>query len=285
MTAESSSPGSSGADPRPLSGARKKALRDAGSRAGRERRGVYLLEGPKAIEDALGRGVEIGWIVASDRGAPDVERWAEAGLLPPSLELYRATPDEMAELSDTVTPQGVLAVGEIPSRHLDDLPDLPEDLGRVVLLVDGVQDPGNLGTLLRTLAAAGGRLAICVKGTVDPYNPKALRGAAGATFGLAIAYGVERGAAVEWCAARGIAIVSLEAGGPNLFGASLPEPPLELAVGGEGAGLSIEILDRSAVMVGLPMESGVESLSAAVAGSIALYALAHDLAPGKGRRS
>lgn len=208
-------------------------------------------------------------------------RWRGSGLLPPDAELYRASLDEMADLSDTVTPQGVLAVGEIPSTGFD---DLPEDLGRIVLLVDGIQDPGNLGTLLRTLAAAGGRVAICAKGTVDPYNPKALRAAAGTTFALSVVYGVERRRAVEWCAGRGVPIVALEARGPDLFDAPLPDPPVAVAVGGEAVGLSIEILDRSALMVGLPMEAGVESLSAAVAGSIALYAVAHDLSPGKGKR-
>lgn len=237
---------------------------------------MYLLEGPRAIEDALGRGAGIRWVVASEPGEADLARWVEAGLVPPGVELYRADPDEMAELSDTVTPQGVMAVGEIPPSGLE---DLPRDLGRIVLLVDGIQDPGNLGTLLRTLAAAGGRAAICVMGTVDPYNPKALRGAAGATFALSVAYGVERGDAVEWCAGRGVPIVALEARGPSLFRAPLPAAPLAVAVGGETVGLSLEILDRSALMVGLPMEAGVESLSAPVAGSIALYALAHDLAP------
>lgn len=221
----------------------------------------------------------IRWIVVSERGEEDVARWSRSGLVPPGVPLYRTNSEEVSDLADTVTPQGVIAVGEIPPRGLD---DLPEDLGRIVLLVDGVQDPGNLGTLLRTLAAAGGRTAICVKGTVDPYNPKALRGAAGATFALSLAYGVERGAAIEWCAGRGVPIVALEAGGPDLFRAPLPDPPLALAVGGEAVGLSLEVLDRSAVMVGLPMETGVESLSAAVAGSIALYALAWDLAPREG---
>lgn len=279
MAPESSSPPSSAPGLRPLPRARRKALRDAGSRAGRERRGAYLLEGPKAIEDALARGAGIRWGVASERGAPDVARWVESGLVPAGVEFYGASPDEVDELADTVTPQGVIAVGEIPPHGLG---ALPEELGRVVLLVDGVRDPGNLGTLLRTLAAVGGRAAICVRGTVDPYNPKALRGAAGATFALSVAYGVDRRDAVEWCADHGAPIVALEPDGPDLFHAPLPGPPLALAVGGEAVGLSIEILDRSAVMVGLPMEAGVESLSAAVAGSIALYAIAHDLTPRRG---
>ncbi|MBW3660405.1 MAG: RNA methyltransferase [Gemmatimonadetes bacterium] len=281
MRPESSSPPNSAIELRPLPARRRKALRDLGTRAGRERRGLYLLEGPKAIEDALARGAAIRWLAGSPEGEPALARWARTGLLPPGTELYRASPAEIEDFADTVTPQGVLAVGEIPPAGLD---ALSADLGRVVLLVDGIQDPGNLGTLIRTLAAVGGRAAICVKGTVDPFNPKALRGAAGATFAISVAFGLERPATVEWCANRGVRIVALEAGAPNLFRAHAPAAPLALAVGGESSGLSTEILDRSAAVVGLPMEAGVESLSAAVAGSIALYALAHDLASRGGER-
>lgn len=280
MVDESSSSTGSAPPPPSLPKGRRRVLRDLATRTGRERKGLYLLEGPRAIEDALARGAEIRWIVASDEGAGDVERWAAAGLLPEGVERYRATPEGVAELADTVTPQGVLAAGAIPPAGLA---ALPEDVGRILLLVDGVQDPGNLGTLLRTLAAAGGRAAICVKGTVDPYNPKALRGAAGATFALRVAYGVERGEAVEWCAARSIPIVALEADAPSLFAAGPPEPPVALAVGGEAAGLGVGLLDRAARVVGLPMEAGVESLSAAVAGSIAMYALALGLTSTEGR--
>lgn len=274
----------------PLSKARRSAIADLATRAGRERQGLFLLEGPRAIEDALSRRTKLSWLVADPSGEEAVGRWIAAGLLPESVALYRADSSELAALADTTTPQGVLAVGELPAEGLGALPET-EDLrsgsptGAPILLVDGVQDPGNLGTLLRTLVAVGGNAAICCKGTVDPFNPKALRGSAGAALELAVARGVERGAAVGWCAERGVAIVALVAGGSDLFagrapGGSLPAGPLALAVGGEAAGLSPEIRGAAAVTVGIPMEPGVESLSAAVAGSVALYALAHDLVRG-----
>jgi TrmH family RNA methyltransferase len=266
----------------PLSKARRSTIADLTTRAGRERHGLYLLEGPRAIEDALARGAKLTWLVADGVGEREVERWLAAGLVPEASALYRAAEGELARLADTTTPQGVLAVGELPAEGLEALPEVG---GEVVLLVDGVQDPGNLGTLLRTLAAVGGAAAICCKGTVDPFNPKALRGSAGTTLWLAVARGVERRAAADWCAERGMAIVALAAGGVDLFGGRspagpLPAGPLALAVGGEAAGLSPEILAAAAVVAGIPMDPGVESLSAAVAGSIALYALAHDLVHG-----
>ena len=284
----------------PLSKARRSLIADLRTRAGRERHRLFLLEGPRAIADALARGAKLTWLVADESGEREVERWLAVGLVPEATALYRAAEGDVAQLADTTTPQGILAVGELPAEGLGALPELAAEpvaaepgaaAGRrdVVLLVDGVQDPGNLGTLLRTLAAVGGSAAICCKGTVDPFNPKALRGSAGAALSLPVARGVERRAAADWCAERGVAIVALAAGGVDLFGRRSGGPlaagplaagPLALAVGGEAAGLSPEILGAAALVAGIPMEPGVESLSAAVAGSIALYALAHDLVHG-----
>ena len=262
----------------PLSKARRSLIADLATRAGRERHGRFLLEGPRAIADALARGARLSCLVADPTGEEEVGRWLAAGLVPESTALYRAETAEVERLADTETPQGILAVGELPPEGLGALPEP----GSLILLVDGIQDPGNLGTLLRTLAAVGGKAAICCKGTVDPFNPKALRGSAGAALSLAVARGVEREAAASWCAERGVAIIALAAGGSDLFGGGLPAGglpagPLALAVGGEAAGLSPEIERAAALVVGIPMEATVESLSAAVAGSVALYALAFHL--------
>ena len=268
---------SSGRTFEPLSKAKRSLVADIGSRAGREKHGLFLLEGPRSIEDALGRDVALAFLVVDPSAEDEVRRWLADGRLPESVDLYRAGKGDVERLADTATPQGILAVGRLPATGLA---ELPADPGRITLLADGVQNPGNLGTLLRTLAAVGGRAAICSTGTVDPFNPKTLRGSAGAALSLAIARGVEREAATGWCGERGIAIVALAAGGVDLFAARPPAGPLALAVGNEAAGLSPEIERAAKLVVGIPMEPGVESLSAAVAGSVALYALAHDLVRG-----
>ena len=255
---------------RPLSRTRRKAFADLGSRSGRERRGLFALEGPHAIEDALERGHAFEALVVSEEGTERVREWAEAQIIEADLPVYLADGGELAAIADTETPQGVVAIGRLPDRGLDALPASP---GRLVLLADGLQDPGNLGTLLRTLAAVGGRAAICCKGTVDPFNPKALRASAGVSLGLSLATGIERGAALGWCRERGLPVVALETGAPDLFAAERPEPPLALAVGHETAGLSEALAAAAARRVGLPVEAAVDSLSAAVAGSVAMYVL------------
>jgi RNA methyltransferase, TrmH family len=259
---------------RPLSRAKRKIFADLGTRNGRERRGFFRLEGPRAIEDAMARGARFRCVVVSAEGEPLAARWIDGGLLDAEVEMYRVSENELAAIADTATPQGVVAIGPLPSLAPD---ALPADLGRLMLLVDGVRDPGNLGTLFRTLAAVGGRTALLCRGTVDAYNPKALRGAAGATFDLAIAAGLERGEAVDLLANRGARVIALAAGAPSLFEAALPDTPLALAVGNEATGLDAEIEDHAALTVGLPMAPHIDSLSAAVAGSIALYTLAHRL--------
>lgn len=258
----------------PVPRARLRLLARLGARSGREREGLYLLEGRRAIEDALERGDRLRFVVAAPEAEPVVKGWAAAGRLTPATEAFAAPPAELGRIADTRTPQGLVAVGEIPDLSLL---ALPVDPGRVLLLVDGIQDPGNLGTLLRTLAAVGGRAAILCRGTVDPYNPKALRGAAGLTPTLGVAAHVPVDQAAEWCAARGIPIVLLEAGSPDLFRVPLPDGALALAVGGEGGGASAGLRRRADVRVGLPMRGGIDSLSVAVAGSVALYAVATGL--------
>jgi TrmH family RNA methyltransferase len=250
--------------------ARLKTLARLGTRTGRERERLYLLEGRRAIEDALGRGERLRFVVAIPDAEPIVRDWIARGRLPEGTEPFVATDAELERVTDTRTPQGLVAVGEVPDLSLAALPDDP---GRILLIVDGVQNPGNLGTLLRTLAAVGGRSAILCRGTVDPYNPKALRGAAGLTPSLSIAAHVPASEAAEWCASRDRPIVLLEAGAPNLFEAGLPEGPLALAVGSEAAGATSGLAEAATLEVGLPMAGPVESLSVAVAGSIALYAL------------
>jgi TrmH family RNA methyltransferase len=259
---------------RPLSRAKRKIFADLGTRNGRERRGFFRVEGPRAIEDAMKRGARFRYLVVDAESEPLITRWIDEGLLAAEAEVYRVSASELAAIADTAAPQGVVAIGPLPSAAVE---DLPANLGRMILLVDGVQDPGNLGTLLRTLAAVGGRTALLCRGTVDPFNPKALRGAAGATFDLAIAGGLEHRDAVDLLADRGARVIALVAGAPSLFEAAIPDAPLALAVGNEATGLDAEIEHHAALVVGLPMAPRIDSLSAAVAGSIALYALAHRL--------
>ena len=177
-----------------------------------------------------------------------------------------ASDAELRGFADTETPQGVLAVAEIPRRALGDLAAADGD---VVLLLDAVQDPGNFGTLVRTAEALGAAAVVSLPGTVDAWNPKAVRAAMGSSFRVPL---VDAGwdEAEPWLRAAGFRL--LAAAGE---GAPLGERPARaaLVLGNEGAGVGDETRRRADALVGIPLRGRAESLNVAAAGAILLHEL------------
>ncbi len=185
-----------------------------------------------------------------------------------SANVTEVGPLEFASAAETESPQGVLAIAEIPGLALDAIA-----LGSVarIVILDAVQDPGNVGTILRTAAALGATAVVSMPGTVDLWNAKVVRSAMGAGFhfpALSASW-----AELDAFRARGSVVLW----GADASGASLDSlvPPLRLAlvVGNEGAGLSPEGRERVETLASLPIASIVESLNVAVATGIFLYQL------------
>jgi TrmH family RNA methyltransferase len=184
------------------------------------------------------------------------------------VELAEVDEREFASAAETDSPQGVLAIGEIPETTLSDL-TLP-DRARLVVL-DAVPDPGNVGTILRTAAALDATAVLAMPGTVDLWNAKVVRGAMGALF--------HRPALIctwpevdTFLAPNAVALWGADAAGTPLDEMT-PPARLAILVGNEGAGLTPEGLARVARRVALPISSAVESLNVAVATGILLYQL------------
>ncbi len=174
----------------------------------------------------------------------------------------RETPGRvLAELSDTVTPQGVLAVARIPDRDWHDL-----DPARILLL-DAVQDPGNLGTLVRTAEAMAMGGVVCMAGTVDPWSGKAVRAAAGSSFRLPIL-------TASWSdtrrhlAAEDVSLWAADPRGTPFRRADPVQSRTALCLGNEGSGVSEPVLEAASHRVALPLAGRVESLNVSVAGAI-----------------
>ncbi|MBV8244977.1 MAG: RNA methyltransferase [Candidatus Eremiobacteraeota bacterium] len=241
---------------------RLEAVRELLTAKGRRERGRFTIEGLTLLEEARRSGVALEEIYVSEsalRERPELMGWDQtAGL---SVVDDRS----FARLSDLETPPGVLAVAPIAFTPL---PALLAEEG-LVLLLAGISDPGNAGTLIRSAEAFGVGRIIFGAGGVEPHHPKVVRGAMGSLFRARIAR-AEVAEVAEVALSLGWEATGLAAGGTPLDRAAFP-PRCLLAVGQERAGLGP--WDALCTQrVGIPMASSAESLNAAVAGSIALYA-------------
>lgn len=243
--------------------------RDLTRRKARDRSGLFVAEGVRTVEELVASPLRIVGALACDlldrtpRGAA-----LAAQLHARDVEVVRVSEREFLSATDTEHPQGILAVAERPVQTLDGLA-LPATARLLVL--DGIQDPGNVGTLLRTAAALGVQATLVLPGTVDPWNAKVVRSAVGIQFRHRTIPCTEE-TLVAFLGAAGIPLWGADAGGTPVD-ALTPPPRLALAVGNEGAGLKTSVRDACAGLVALPMAPGVESLNVAVAAGIALYAL------------
>jgi len=185
--------------------------------------------------------------------------------------LHEVAAESLAKVLDLRSPQGVVAVVPIAPVDLDAVLDRALESRRPVLAVIELQDPGNLGTLVRVAEAAGCAGVVASPGSVDLHNPKTVRATAGAVFRVPVAEQVEPDALLERCAARGVptwATVGRE-------GRPLETVPLGGAavvlIGAEAHGLPAEVVERCTGALTVPMEGAVESLNAAVAGSVVMF--------------
>lgn len=231
----------------------------------RDQTGLCLLEGVRLIEDAAVAGVQIEALfvteTADQTGTNDSRQAVLASLQAGGTAVYTVTPEVLAAMTETIAPQGVAALAHIPDLPLPSSPSL-------VLVLDALRDPGNVGTLLRSAAAAGVDLVLFGPQTVDAYNDKVLRAGMGAHFRLPLHV------CQEWAEVKGmvdaLAIYVADAGGALPYDGVAWQQPSALIVGGEASGPGQEAR-RLGVGVAIPMVRRTESLNAAVAGSIILF--------------
>ena len=229
-------------------------------RAFRRAESAFAAEGPKLLAEALRWGAELETVIAAP-GVPLPE-------LPARVRVVEAPDSLLASIADTETPQGIVFI--CTGKPLA----MPERFeGRRWLLLDGVQDPGNVGTIWRTADAFGADGLILCNGCADPWNPKTVRATMGAVFRLPVYEG-----ALEEVADR------LARAGVPLYAAALREDtadvrdvPLECAaviIGSEGRGVSEKALSLCQKTVKIPMQARCESLNAAIAASVVLWEMA-----------
>lgn len=263
---------------------RVKAVRALHDRAGRRKAGRFLVEGPQAVRAALAAvaetGVVVREIIADDDAGlafADVVDDAVALGIPVTLVTDRV----LAAMAETAAPQGLLAVCDLlVSPSLSTVLDRP---GPVVVL-DAVTDPGNVGTVIRTAAAAGAAGVLLTPGSADVHNGKVVRSTAGALFAIPVVRGVE----VEELAAavrrggRTLAVTAGEAA-DDLFTAARAGRVGERTcwvIGSEAHGVGAAARAAADRFVRIPMAAGPESLNAAVAAAVVLYVTGYALSEG-----
>jgi RNA methyltransferase, TrmH family len=243
--------------------------RDLKRRKSRERQRLFVSEGVRAVEELLRSPLQIrGALVApqlveAPRGAALI-----ASLRTKGISVQEVGAHDFASAAETESPQGVIAVVEAPERSFATLS--PEWTGTLIVL-DAVQDPGNVGTIVRTAAALGAAATVAMPGTVDLWNAKVVRSAMGAHF-THPAFSSTWSELDAFRAESPTELLAADAAGEPVSTIQAA-PRVALVVGNEGAGLTAEARARADRVVSLPLEGGVESLNVAVATGILLYLL------------
>lgn len=275
-------------------------------RSMRSKRGLFRAEGPQNVREAVR-------LALADLPAPGLPRLDAVYVTLQELDRHpgiaadlaavadrgdvfvrAVTPEVLAAMTDAVTPQGMLAVCRFPSSASDASDDAARALGaaRLVGVLVRVQDPGNVGTVIRTADAAGADAVLCTPGTVDPFNPKSVRSSAGSLFHVPVFTGAELAGVVAAArehgmgvlAADGYASVSvseladaavLRAAGTPAEDVAYPlEQPTAWLFGNEAQGLSEAEVEAADLSVAVPLYGAAESLNVATAATVCLYASA-----------
>lgn len=237
------------------------------ARLGRERR-LLFVEGVRLVEEAVrsGLGVEA---VAYGHRLLDTERGRELFETLKTLSCRGAFLSDalLKAVCDVETSQGVALLARRPHYDLESL-SAPAPL---LVFADGLQDPGNVGALIRTAEAAGAGGFITARGSADPFQVKSLRAAAGAAFRLPVVAGQPRAAVIAFLRAAGIRIVAADARASIHFAEYDWRQPVALWLGSEGNGLAAGADEMADAKVFIPMSGAAESLNVTVAASLILY--------------
>ncbi|HRN49896.1 MAG TPA: RNA methyltransferase [Anaerolineales bacterium] len=245
-----------------------KLARSLHERKARQQSGQYIIEGVFHIGAALDAGAAVALVLH----CPSLLRGEFAQTLPGRLqqagvEVLEVSADVMASLSEKDNPQGIIAVAQ---QHTTPLAVLSPQAEAVFLAAVAPQDPGNLGTLLRTLDAVGGNGLLLLEGGTDPWHPQAVRAGMGAHFSIPIMQASFADFAT-WAAAQGVSVYGSSAKATLDYRKVAYKPPCALLLGSEREGLSPEQLAACQQVVSLPMRGRVTSLNLSVAAGIWLY--------------
>lgn len=229
-----------------------KALKD---RKGRRESGCFLVEGRKMVEEALASAFDVETVLVQEgMELPD-------GL---TMPVYELPAHVLAAVCDTKTPQGIAAVVRMKEQSA---------LGKHIVVLDGVQDPGNVGTIIRTADAAGLDGVLLSNQCADVFSPKVLRATMGSIFRMNLRTTDDLPGELTKLREKGYSILSSQLDGTPFYEREKVAEQFALVIGNEGNGVSEQVQQTATHRVRLPMRGGAESLNAAIAAAIMMYEL------------
>jgi len=236
----------------------------------RDQQGKFVIEGINLVKAALSKGQHVEFVlIADDFDYSEIANTLAVGV--DYRNIYLIPRFLFEKISDAENGSGIIAVVDKRSYTLDNLDSLELRRGDNVLVLDRLQDPGNIGTMIRTAVAAGYSIVATIKGTADIYSPKVLRASAGMIFGISV---VELADTEEFKKLvsrldKKIVVTDPREGDP--YYECYLTNDIALVIGNEGNGISDEIMESSDVRVNIPMQGEVESLNAAICASLLMY--------------
>ncbi len=241
-------------------------------REGQDREWVFL-EGERLVRDSLGSSLHPSLCFHVQEPSEAI-----AALLPAlkarGAQVLPAAPAVMKVLGDTVSPQGIILLAKRPDLDVttfwQKLPDAP-----LLVALDRVQDPGNLGTILRTAEAAGAHGVLTLAGSADVFSPKVLRASMGSALRLPMLPGLSRDLLLQELRMRGLRLVAASGGNGIAHRELNWNGPLVLVMGNEGSGIDPLLMEACAAKARIPIKSNVESLNVAIAAAVLLFEAAH----------
>lgn len=227
----------------------------------------FLIEGLRFVEEAVAADAHIKYCLLSESLKGDRASQLMDNMKNKNISVYMVEDELIDEICDTKTPQGIAAVVERHELSLDDI----ISRGTFLLIVDRIQDPGNLGTIIRTAHAAGVSGIVISNGTVDPYSPKVLRSTMGSIFNVPLTEFHDLSEVIGKIKGLGFKVYASSLNGSLPYYSETYSPKTAIIVGNEANGIDSEVIGQSDSLIKIPMPGGSESLNASVACGILLF--------------
>lgn len=251
------------------SNSKLKLIRKLDKKKYRHKEGLYLIEGVRLIEQAISMNADIEFLLFSTKifdvngGRKLVKTIYSQGIN------YAQVEDRLFEsLSNTVNSQGIIGVVNMQSLAKK---SVAEKMSSKTLLIDRIQDPGNLGTIIRTADAAGFKDLFIARGTVDPYNSKTIRATMGSILNVNIHFVKETDVLIDQLKKDKYQLIATAMSSEKTYSAAAYSDRVVLIIGNEANGIDQELIEQADLKVSIPIQGAAESLNAAIAAGIVMY--------------